>query len=111
MNKNEKDAWKESWIPCVTFILTIVLMWLCSILSGCSTGNIHNEQDLKEIDTLKLQLSRRDLIINQYEQFRTVAIDIYIDQVDSTGDGFDESDKGVDFWLNNAKIDSLLKNL
>lgn len=85
------------------FLATIIV---CGIFGSCCS---YNAQDHEEIDKLKLEISQQDQIIRAYESFRNIAIDVYINQVDSTGDGFDESDKGVDFWNKSADIDSLLR--
>jgi len=84
-------------------ILTIMTM-LC-MMSCCS----YQATDHAEVERLRVKLGQKDAIIKAYEQFRTTAIDIYLTEVDSTGDGFDETDKGVDFWTQSADIDSLLR--
>lgn len=85
-------------------LLTVVCTILCMI-SCCS----YQATDHTEVERLRIKLGQKDAIIKAYEQFRTTAIDIYLTEVDSTGDGFDETDKGVDFWTQSADIDSLLK--
>ena len=99
MNKDDKEAWTETWIPVGTIILVFVLMWLTAILSGCTSEN--------EVTDLEKKVEHQQQIIDAYEQFRTIAVKVYINQVDSTGDGFDESDDGVDFWLSCQKIDEI----
>lgn len=84
-------------------ILTIMTI-LC-MMSCCS----YQTTDHTEVERLRIKLGQKDAIIKAYEQFRTTAIDIYLTEVDSTGDGFDETDKGVDFWTQSADIDSLLR--
>lgn len=96
-----KEALKEAWIPVLTIILTILLV---NIFCGCSNNQVDNSE---EIETLKLKIRIRDRVIKEYEEFRQLSKDIYINQVDSTGDGFDETDKGVDFWRTYEKIDTL----
>ena len=99
MNKEDKDAWLETWIPLSTIILVFLLMWLTAILSGCTSED--------RVETLERKVEHQQQIIDAYEQFRTIAVKVYINQVDSTGDGFDESDDGVDFWLSCQKIDDI----
>lgn len=99
MNKEDKDAWWETWIPLSTIILVFLLMWLTAILSGCTSES--------EVATLEKKVEHQQQIIDAYEQFRTIAVKVYVNQVDSTGDGFDESDDGVDFWLSCQKIDDI----
>lgn len=99
MNKEDKDAWLETRIPLSTIILVFILMWLTAILSGCTSED--------RVETLERKVEHQQQIIDAYEQFRTIAVKVYINQVDSTGDGFDESDDGVDFWLSCQKIDDI----
>lgn len=100
MNKEDKDAWWETWIPLSTIILVFLLMWLTAILSGCTSES--------EVATLEKKVAHQQQIIDAYEEFRTIAIKVYVNQVDSTGDGFDESDDGIDFWLSCQKIDDTI---
>ncbi len=99
MNKEDRDAWWETWIPLSTIILVFLLMWLTAILSGCTSGD--------RVETLEKKVEHQQQIIDAYEEFRTIAVKVYVNQVDSTGDGFDESDDGLDFWLSCQKIDDI----
>ena len=82
-------------------ILVGILVLFCSaIVSSCSP--YHTTED-----SLRIELKHKNELINAYEEFRKTAILIYVTQVDSTGDGFDESDDGVDFWYKSARIDSI----
>ena len=82
-------------------ILVGILVLFCSaIVSSCSS--YHTTED-----SLRTELKHKNELINAYEAFRKTAILIYVTQVDSTGDGFDESDDGVDFWYKSARIDSI----
>lgn len=100
MNKEDKDAWWETWIPLSTIVLVFLLMWLTAILSGCTPED--------RVETLEKKVEHQQQIIDAYEQFRTIAVKVYVNQVDSTGDGFDESDDGVEFWLSCQKIDNTI---
>lgn len=95
-----KEALKEAWIPVLVIVLTILCV---NIFCSCTSNTIDNT----EIENLKLKILIRDRALKEYENFRQLSKDIYINQVDSTGDGFDETDKGVDFWRTYEKIDTL----
>lgn len=102
MKKNLKEALSEIWIPISTILLTFLLMWFVAILQGCTST--------RDDDATMEKIERQSKIIDAYEEFRTIAVKIYINQVDSTGDGFDESDDGVNFWLSCKKIDDIVNN-
>lgn len=108
MKKETKDALKESWIPVSTIVLIWMLAWFVFMLQGCCSYNADNHF---ETDALKEQIAHQNEIIGTYEQFRTTAVQIYMEQVDSTGDGYDGSDQGVKFWSESSKIDSLVNSL
>lgn len=85
----------------LAIILVGILVLFCSaIVSSCSS--YHTTED-----SLRTELKHKNELINAYESFRKTAILIYVTQVDSTGDGFDESDDGIDFWYKSARIDSI----
>lgn len=91
-----KKALKEAWIP----VLLIVFMIQCI---NCTNNT--------EVENLKFEILIRDRALKEYENFRQLSKDIYINQVDSTGDGFDETDKGVDFWNIYERIDTLVHTI
>lgn len=72
MNKDDKEAWTETWIPLGTIILVFVLMWLTAILSGCTSES--------EVTTLEKKVEHQQQIIDAYEEFRTIAVKVYINQ-------------------------------
>lgn len=73
-----------------------------SAIAQCSTE--HDNKRLTEI------IERQKKLIEKYKKFEEISVQIYINQVDSTGDTFDSSDDGVLFWNTLSEIDSL-KNL
>lgn len=86
----------------VVSLIGLVLLSINSTIAQCSTER--NKNQLTEI------IERQKKLIEKYKQFEDISIQIYINQVDSTGDTFDGSDDGVLFWNTLSQIDSL-KNL
>ena len=86
----------------VVSLIGLVLIISPSVVAQCSTER--NNKRLTEI------IERQKKLIEKYKQFEDISIQIYINQVDSTGDTFDSSDDGVLFWNTLSEIDSL-KNL
>lgn len=91
---------KEIAMMLVILLVGILVLFCSAIFSSCSS--YHTTED-----SLRLELKHKNELINAYEAFRRTAILIYVTQVDSTGDGFDESDDGIDFWYKSARIDSI----
>ena len=80
----------------------IICIFAISAIAQCATK--YDNKKLTEI------IERQKKLIEKYKQFEDISIQIYINQVDSTGDTFDSSDDGVLFWNTLSEIDSL-KNL
>ena len=83
-------------------MIGLVLIISPSAIAQCSTKR--NNKRLTEI------IEKQKKLIEKYKQFEDISVQIYINQVDSTGDTFDSSDDGVLFWNTLSEIDSL-KNL
>lgn len=83
-------------------LVLIVSLSITSAVAQCSTE--HDNKRLTEI------IEKQKKLIEKYKQFEDISVQIYINQVDSTGDTFDSSDDGVLFWNTLSEIDSL-KNL
>ena len=83
-------------------LVLIICLLATSAMAQCSTDS--NNKRLTEI------IERQKKLIEKYKQFEEISVQIYINQVDSTGDCFDGSDDGVLFWNTLSEIDSL-KNL
>lgn len=88
-------------------MMFVVYMLLCfgTIFSSCS-----NNQP-QEIIKLQKELEKKNELIKAYERFRFVALQIYVSEVDNTGDTYDSSDKGVEFWHSNNRIDSIANSM
>ena len=80
----------------------IICIFAISAIAQCAT-----KYDNKKLTKI---IERQKKLIEKYKQFEDISIQIYINQVDSTGDTFDSSDDGVLFWNTLSEIDSL-KNL
>lgn len=80
-------------------LVLIFCLSLTSALAQCST-----ERDNKRLTEI---IERQKKLIEKYKQFEDISVQIYINQVDSTGDTFDGSDDGVLFWNTLSEIDSL----
>ena len=100
-NKIMKNETKFLVVNLIGLVLIISLS-INSAIAQCSTE--HDNKRLTEI------IERQKKLIEKYKQFEDISIQIYINQVDSTGDTFDSSDDGVLFWNTLSEIDSL-KNL
>ena len=100
-NKIMKNETKLLVVNLIGLVLIISLS-INSAIAQCSTER--NDKRLTEI------IERQKKLIEKYKQFEDISIQIYINQVDSTGDTFDSSDDGVLFWNTLSEIDSL-KNL
>ena len=83
-------------------LVLIICLILTPAIAQCSAK--HDNKRLTEI------IERQKKLIEKYKQFEEISVQIYINQVDSTGDCFDGSDDGVLFWNTLSEIDSL-KNL
>lgn len=83
-------------------LVLIICLSVTSAIAQCST-----ERDEKQLTEI---IERQKKLIEKYKQFEDISVQIYINQVDSTGDTFDGSDDGVLFWNTLSEIDSL-KNL
>ena len=100
-NKIMKNETKLLVVNLIGLVLIISLS-INSAIAQCST-----ECDNKRLTEI---IERQKKLIEKYKQFEDISVQIYINQVDSTGDTFDGSDDGVLFWNTLSKIDSL-KNL
>ena len=89
----------------ITETIGVILIILLSITSALAHRSTEN--DKKQL--IKI-IEKQKKLIEKYKQFEDISVQIYINQVDSTGDTFDECDDGVLFWNTLSKIDSL-KNL
>lgn len=89
----------------ITETIGVILIILLSITSALAYRSTEN--DKKQL--IKI-IERQKKLIEKYEQFENTSVQIYINQVDSTGDCFDGSDDGMLFWITLSEIDSL-KNL
>lgn len=89
----------------ITETIGVILIILLSITSALAHRSTEN--DKKQL--IKI-IERQKKLIEKYKQFENISVQIYINQVDSTGDTFDSSDDGVLFWNTLSEIDSL-KNL
>ena len=105
------DGWMDLVNLIGVFMLLGFLLFALIITTGCSSSDQMMEHLMEENDSLKVKLGQRDNLIQHYEDFRAVATYIYISEVDSTGDGFDSSDKGCEFWREDNAIDSIRKTL
>ena len=83
-------------------LVLIICLILTPAIAQCSA-----KRDNKRLTEI---IERQKKLIEKYKQFEEISVQIYINQVDSTGDEFDESDDGVLFWNTLSEIDSL-KNL
>ena len=83
-------------------LVLIICLSVTSAIAQCST-----KRDKKQLTEI---IERQKKLIEKYKQFEEISVQIYINQVDSTGDTFDSSDDGVLFWNTLSEIDSL-KNL
>lgn len=83
-------------------LVLIICLSINSAIAQCSTDS--DNKRLTEI------IERQKKLIEKYKKFEDISVQIYINQVDSTGDCFDGSDDGVLFWNTLSEIDSL-KNL
>ena len=90
-----------------TKLLVVSLIGLVLIISPITVAQCSTERDNKKLTEI---IERQKKLIEKYKQFEDISIQIYINQVDSTGDTFDSSDDGVLFWNTLSEIDSL-KNL
>ena len=100
-NKIMKNETKFLIADLIGLVLIICLLAI-SVTAQCSTDS--DNKKLTEI------IERQKKLIEKYKQFEDISVQIYINQVDSTGDTFDSSDDGVLFWNTLSEIDSL-KNL
>ncbi len=80
-------------------LVLIFCLSLTSAIAQCSA-----ERDNKRLTEI---IERQKKLIEKYKQFEDISVQIYINQVDSTGDTFDSSDDGVLFWNTLSEIDSL----
>lgn len=80
-------------------VIIILSLSITSTFAFCST-----ERDKKQLMEI---VERQRKLIEKYKQFEDISVQIYINQVDSTGDTFDGSDDGVLFWNTLSEIDSL----
>ena len=83
-------------------LVLIICLILTPAIAQCSA-----KRDNKRLTEI---IERQKKLIEKYKQFEEISVQIYINQVDSTGDTFDSSDDGVLFWNTLSEIDSL-KNL
>lgn len=83
-------------------LVLIICLLATSAMAQCST-----DSDNKQLTKI---IERQKKLIEKYKKFEEISVQIYINQVDSTGDTFDGSDDGVLFWNTLSEIDSL-KNL
>lgn len=90
-----------------TKLLVVSLIGLVLVISPIAVAQCSTEHDNKKLTEI---IERQKKLIEKYKQFEDIAVQIYINQVDSTGDTFDGSDDGVLFWNTLSEIDSL-KNL
>ena len=90
-----------------TKLLVVSLIGLVLIISPIAVAQCSTERDNKRLTEI---IERQKKLIEKYKQFEDISVQIYINQVDSTGDTFDSSDDGVLFWNTLSEIDSL-KNL
>ena len=90
-----------------TKLLVINLIGLVLIISPIAVAQCSTDSDNKQLTEI---IERQKKLIEKYKQFENISVQIYINQVDSTGDTFDASDDGVLFWNTLSEIDSL-KNL
>lgn len=105
------DGWMDLANLIGVFMFLGFLLFTLIITTGCSSSNQMTEHLMEENDSLKVKLGQRDNLIQHYENFRAAATYIYISEVDSTGDGFDNSDEGCEFWREDSAIDSIRKTL
>ena len=90
-----------------TKLLIATIIGLVLVISPSAIAQYSTERDNKKLTEI---IERQKKLIEKYKQFEDISIQIYINQVDSTGDTFDGSDDGVLFWNTLSEIDSL-KNL
>lgn len=83
-------------------IIGLVLIFCLSLTSAIAQCSA--ERDNKRLTEI---IERQKKLIEKYKQFEDISVQIYINQVDSTGDTFDGSDDGVLFWNTLSEIDSL----
>lgn len=96
-----KNETKHFIVDMIGLVLIIFLL-LTPAIAQCSA-----KRDNKRLTEI---IERQKKLIEKYKQFEDISVQIYINQVDSTGDTFDGSDDGVLFWNTLSEIDSL-KNL
>lgn len=85
----------------------IELVLIICLLSSSAMAQCSADDDKKRLTEI---IERQKKLIEKYKQFEDISVQIYINQIDSTGDCFDGSDDGVLFWNTLSEIDSL-KNL
>lgn len=90
-----------------TKFLIANMIGLVLIISPVAVAQCSTDSDNKKLTEI---IERQKKLIEKYKQFEDISVQIYINQVDSTGDTFDSSDDGVLFWNTLSEIDSL-KNL
>lgn len=90
-----------------TKFLIANMIGLVLIISPIAVAQCSTKRDKKQLTEI---IERQKKLIEKYKQFENISVQIYINQVDSTGDTFDSSDDGVLFWNTLSEIDSL-KNL
>ena len=90
-----------------TKLLIANMIGLVLVISPVTVAQCSTEHDNKKLTKI---IERQKKLIEKYKQFEDISVQIYINQVDSTGDTFDECDDGVLFWNTLSEIDSL-KNL
>ena len=90
-----------------TKFLIANMIGLVLIISPIAVARCSTDSDNKKLTEI---IERQKKLIEKYKQFENISVQIYINQVDSTGDTFDECDDGVLFWNTLSEIDSL-KNL
>lgn len=106
--RNGINGWGDFINLLTLFVLGFIALAMTCIMSSCSSSTDYVKHLEEENDRLKIELGQRDNIIQHYEEFRNTALDIYISEVDSTGDTYDGSDNGCRFWHESLTIDSLL---
>lgn len=86
-------------------IFFIVVLFFAALLQGCTNEEMSGYRH--EIEFLQGEIYKKNQLIGEYEKFREVSKEIYLEEVDSTGDTYSEGDKGCEFWNTYLKIDTL----
>lgn len=96
-----KQVFKIALVLLIPFVLGLVIGLTVSVPRN---GHLLNDVEYCNYNTLPYKTQLIDALENYY----MCAHNIYETQIDSTGDTFDETDEGVEYWKTYYRVDSLL---